>query len=176
MMMNSPNATGRLAHARSRTDKDATDAHNRETRKRWLQWSVLNDEQLALLHQPPYGDRAVVLREDGRFIGLAGLVPLLAPFGQLPSFGSAPGARFSAEVGLFWAISPSMQRKGYATEAGRALLDLAFGPLRLGRIIAGTERTNAASIAVMRRLGMRIEQNPFLDPPWFEVSGILEAG
>jgi hypothetical protein len=26
----------------------------------------------------------------------------------------------------------------------------------------------------MRRLGMRIDRNPYPDPPWFQVVGILE--
>jgi [ribosomal protein S5]-alanine N-acetyltransferase len=33
-----------------------------EARRIWLQWTVLNYEALAALHQPPYGDRAIVLK------------------------------------------------------------------------------------------------------------------
>ena len=154
-------------------DKDLTEAQNREARRRWIEWSVLNEKQLALLKQPPYGDRAVTLK-DGRFVGLVGLVPLLAPFRQLPSLGKMPNARYSPEVGLFWAISPSEQRKGLATKAAGALIEFALGTLKLSRIMAGTDRTNIASIGVMRRLGMHIEENPFSDPPWFQVVGSLE--
>lgn len=148
---------------------------NREQRRRWLEWTVLAREQLALLYQPPYGERAVELAGSGQFVGLVGLVPLLAPFGQLPFFGGKAGSRFTAEVGLFWALSPAAQGQGYATEAARALVDEAFTTLNLARIFAGTERDNRASIAVMRRLGMRIEENPFPQPPWFQVMGCLEA-
>jgi RimJ/RimL family protein N-acetyltransferase len=42
-----------------------------------------------------------------------------------------------------------------------------------GRIVATTQRSNAASIAVMRRLGMNVQENPDPDPPWFQVVGIL---
>jgi RimJ/RimL family protein N-acetyltransferase len=157
-------------------NKEVSAEENLRQRREWLEWTVRNYEQLALLYQPPYGDRAIVHRESGRFVGLVGLVPLLAPFGQLPSLGGVQGARFSAEVGLFWALSPSEQRQGHATEAARALVDHAFGTLKLGRILAGTERTNTASIKVMRRLGMRIEENPYPEPPWFQVTGILESG
>lgn len=156
-------------------DTKLSDEVNRDQRRQWLEWAVRNDEQLALLHQPPYGDRAVVLKDGGCFIGLVGLVPLLAPFGQLPCFGRVEGARFTPEVGLFWAISPRFQRRGYATEAARALVQYAFGTLKLGRIVAGTERGNSASMAVMRHLGMRLEENPFPEPPWFQVTGLLEA-
>jgi RimJ/RimL family protein N-acetyltransferase len=152
------------------------DAENLARRRAWLEWTVRNDEQLALLYQPPYGDRAVVDRTTGEFVGLVGLVPLLAPFGQLPSLGAREGARFMPQVGLFWAISPQYQRRGYATEAARALIHHAFSSLRLARIFAGTEFDNLASIAVMRKLGMTVERNPFPEPPWFQVVGSLEAG
>ncbi|HZI03051.1 MAG TPA: GNAT family N-acetyltransferase [Archangium sp.] len=157
-------------------DKAVSEEENLKQRREWLEWTVRNYEQLALMYQPPYGERAVVLKESGRFVGLVGFVPLLAPFGQLPSFGGVEGSRFSAEFGLFWAMTPALQRQGYATEAARAMADHAFDGLKLGRLLAGTQRANAASIGVMRRLGMRIEENPYPEPPWFEVTGILEAG
>jgi ribosomal-protein-alanine N-acetyltransferase len=49
-------------------------------RARWLEWIVLNYEQLAMLNQPPYGDRAIVLKETGKLIGSCGYVPCLGPF------------------------------------------------------------------------------------------------
>jgi RimJ/RimL family protein N-acetyltransferase len=44
---------------------------------------------------------------------------------------------------------------GYATEASRSLLDHAFGSVGQSRVVAQTLETNAASRAVMERLGMR---------------------
>ncbi|MEW5989403.1 MAG: GNAT family N-acetyltransferase [Chloroflexota bacterium] len=148
-------------------------AKGREERRQWLEWTVLGYEQLARLYQPPYGERAVIDKNGGRFIGLVGLVPCLAPYEQLPSFAPAGvnGRRFTAEVGLFYAISPAEQRQGYATEAAGALIEFAFQTLRLKRIIATTSYDNAASQAVMRRLGMWIETNPYPDPPWLQVVG-----
>jgi RimJ/RimL family protein N-acetyltransferase len=154
-------------------DEESTAEENFQVRKSWLDWTIRNYVELDRLNQPPYGDRAVELVENGRFIGLAGLVPLLAPFGQLPSFGGRKNAPFSAEVGLFWMISPSAQGHGFATEAARALVNFAFDVLKVGRIAAGTEYDNLASIGVMRRLGMRIERNPFPDPLWFQITGVL---
>ena len=46
---------------------------------------------------------------------------------------------------------------------------------RLGRIVATTDNDNHASIGVMRRLGMRIEANPFPEPFYFQTIGILDA-
>ena len=55
-------------------------------REAWLRWTILNYEQLASLYQPPYGDRAVVLKATRALIGAAGFVPYLNPFEQLPGF------------------------------------------------------------------------------------------
>ena len=145
-------------------------------RRRWLEWSVLNYDALASLHQPPYGDRAVVLRETGELIGACGLAPVLLPFEQLPSRGAAsaiPGLT-SSEIGLFWAIAPAQQRRGYAAEAGRLLIDYAFSNLRLARIVATTEYDNPASQRVMQKLGMRLERNPHAEPPWMQIVATLE--
>jgi ribosomal-protein-alanine N-acetyltransferase len=149
-----------------------------QERAEWLQWAILNYEQLARLHQPPYGDRAIVLKATNELIGSCGFVPSFGPFGQLPALAAAgPGARaslFSPEFGLFYAVSPSSQRQGYAAEAARALVDYAFGPLQLRRVVATTTHDNAASIRVMQKVGMTIERNPLADPPWFQVVGILD--
>jgi RimJ/RimL family protein N-acetyltransferase len=66
--------------------------------------------------------------------------------------------------------------RGAGNQKPRAIINYAFGTLKLGRILAGTEYDNAASIAVMRGLGMRIERNPHPVPEWFQVHGVLEGG
>lgn len=163
-----------LREADLRTDKMETLAE----RAQWLQWAVLNYEQLAKLRQPPYGDRAVVFKSTGQLIGACGFVPCLNVFEQLPAF--AAGDRSgdlslsSTEFGLFYATSPAYQRKGYAAEAAQALVDYAFQHLRLKRIVATTTYDNTASMGVMRKLGMRVEKNPRPEPPWLQVVGVLE--
>jgi RimJ/RimL family protein N-acetyltransferase len=144
-------------------------------RQNWLEWITRNYRELDKLNQPPYGDRAIVL--DGRLIGAVGLVPSYGPFGQLPYFVTSAGyedRRFRPEVGLFWVIDRAYQRQGYASEAAQALVNHAFRHLNLSRIIATTEYTNEASMGVMKRLGMTIEKNPYPDPFWFQIVGILE--
>jgi RimJ/RimL family protein N-acetyltransferase len=163
-----------LRDADLRTDKTETLAE----RARWLQWAVLNYEQLARLRQPPYGDRAAILKSTGQLIGSCGFVPCLNAFEQLPGFatGDTPEGRgrYSAEFGLFYAISPAHQRHGYASEAAQALVDYAFQHLHLKRVVATTNYDNIASMGVMRKLGMRIEKNPRPEPPWLQVVGVLE--
>jgi RimJ/RimL family protein N-acetyltransferase len=153
-------------------DLAAVEEVDGDGRERWLHWTELSYEQLAELRQPPYGERGIVLNESGRLVGLVGLVPSLGPFGQLPAW-PEPGRRFVPEVGLYWAVAPEFRRRGIAAEAAAALIDHAFAELDLARIVATTERDNLASIGVMRRLGMRVEENPEPEPAWFQVVGIL---
>jgi len=149
-----------------------------DERAQWLQWTIMGYEQFARLYQPPYGERAVVLKGAGQLIGACGFVPCLDRFEQLPAFSAitsaSSGGFTTPEFGLFYAIAPAYQRQGYASEAAQAMMDYAFRVLGLKRIIATTSYVNTASIGVMRKLGMRIEKNPFPDPPWLQVVGILE--
>ncbi len=144
-----------------------------EQKRTMFEYQVAADAGLALLHQPPYGDRAIVLRETGEVIGSVGFAPCLMPFGQLPSFEYT--TLFTSEIGLFWALFPEHRGHGYATEAAAAMVAYAFGQLRLRRIVATTEHDNARSIEVMRRLGMRIERNPQAEPAWFQTVGIRDS-
>jgi RimJ/RimL family protein N-acetyltransferase len=172
-------------------------------RREWLEWSRLSAEWLPKMFQPPYGDRAVVLKSSNEVIGAVGLVPCFDVFEQIPGLSRgfpSTGIEASAgvlreqddrlkpqlpteerpstyrvtEMGLFWAIDPDHQRQGYATEAAQALIDFAFQQLRVKRLIATTEYDNAASIGVMRKLGITIAQNPFPEPSWLQVVGILQ--
>ena len=139
----------------------------------YLEWCVRNERQLAQLDQPPYGDRAVVLKASNQLIGSVGLVPCVDVYGQLPSLGGQANALATAEVGLLWLIDRAHQGQGYASEAAQVLINYAFGTMRLQRLIATTEYNNLASQTVMRKLGMTIERNPFPGPPWLQVVGIL---
>jgi RimJ/RimL family protein N-acetyltransferase len=157
-------------------DAGALDLAVEEVQPGWLEWTAATYEQLEALHQPPYGERAIELRETGELAGLVGVVPSMGPFAQLPGFGPAVGdpARLRPEVGLFWSLAPDHRGNGYATEAARAVIEHGFRVLELARFVATTERDNAASIAVMRRLGMRVEENPLPEPPWFQVVGWVD--
>ncbi len=83
-------------------------------------------------------------------------------------------AAVTAEVGLYYALAPAARGRGYATEAGGALLGYGFEVLRLGRIVATTTRENLASQGVMRRLGMRLLENPWPEPPWLQIVGVRD--
>lgn len=157
------------------TDPGLSDEKNRERRHEWLDWTIRSYQELDRLYSFPYGERAVELADDGEFVGLVGLVPMIGPFAQLESRGGPEDSRMTTEVGLFWAVLPERQRQGIAAEAAGALIRYAFEDLRLARICAGTEYDNAASIAVMKKLGMRVDRNAHAEPEWFQAVGILEA-
>lgn len=142
----------------------------------WLDWVVRNYRALAHMYQPPYGDRAIVLKQSGRLIGSVGLVPSYGPFDKLPHFAAQgrPSGLNTPELGLFWALGAAHRGQGYATEAGQALIDYAFTQMDARRVVATTEYDNHGSIAVMQRLGMLVQHNPDPEPVWFQVVGILE--
>jgi RimJ/RimL family protein N-acetyltransferase len=149
-------------------------AERRAERARWLEWTVLSYEQLARLYQPPYGDRAVCLREGGELVGVVGYTPCLHPFGQV-GLSEAPPMGHTTELGLYWATGTAHRGKGYAVEAGRALITFAFEEMHLHRVVATTEYDNLASQRVMAKLGMELRRNPLEGPPWLQVVGVLGA-
>ena len=83
----------------------------------------------------------MTLRESGALAGAMGLVV-------------RPEHR-RAEIG-YWIALPYWNR-GYATEAGHALLRHAFEDLGLNRVYAERFSRNPASGRVMQKLGMRHE-------------------
>ncbi len=98
---------------------------------------------------------AVVLRADARLIGDVML---------------AWTSREHQRGELGYVLHPDHSGHGYATEAARAVLRLGFEGLGLHRIIARIDSRNAASAAVLHRLGMRHEahlvQNEFFKGEW----------
>src|SRR3984957_18467921 len=67
--------------------------------------------------------------------------------------------------GLGFVAHPAHQRKGYATEASRRMLEFAFTTMRLHRVIGRLEARNIASARVMEKLGMRREAH-FIENEW----------
>jgi RimJ/RimL family protein N-acetyltransferase len=147
-----------------------------EQRAEFLRWADLNHRQLAALYQPPYGDRAIVLRDSGELVGSIGVVPMLLPFGLLPVFAQEvyPGQEQLSwpEIGLFWAVSSAHHGRGIATEAGRAVIDYLFSAVRVRRLVSTTEFDNLASQRVMVKLGMSLHRNPHPEPPYLQVAGL----
>jgi RimJ/RimL family protein N-acetyltransferase len=74
----------------------------------------------------------------------------------------------TGEIG--YVLNPVFHGHGYATEAANAALHLGFDGLGLHRIIGRIDARNAASAAVLRRIGMRQEaylrENEFGKGEW----------
>ena len=108
-----------------------------------------------------FGMMAVTLKA-GVLIGYVGLQTYILPTVPLAT----------PEVELFYKLGRDYWKHGYASEACRALIRHAFAELRLTRIVTVTHKDNAHSIALLRRLGMRIVTAP---PTWQDdVLGILD--
>lgn len=58
---------------------------------------------------------------------------------------------------LGWIFHPTFHGQGFATEATRVLVDLAFGEADLHRVYARCDARNVGSWRLMERLGMRRE-------------------
>ena len=107
---------------------------------RWSEQARTNDDWPEML--------VVVHKDDGRL------------FGHLPFERFSPKYR-TREIG--WIFAPEYQGQGIATEAARAVLDLAFGELDLHRMVATCDPRNRASYRVMEKLGMRREAHHVKD-------------
>src|SRR5262249_19769776 len=84
---------------------------------------------------------SIRLRNDGRLVGEIGLHPLME--------------HQRAELG-YW-IGVPFWGKGYATEAAREVMRYGFETLKLNRIFGGVFENNAASRAILLKLGMQYE-------------------
>jgi RimJ/RimL family protein N-acetyltransferase len=73
-----------------------------------------------------------------------------------------------AEIG--YAMHPDHHGAGYATEAARELLRIAFDEVGVHRVIGRAEARNVASARVMEKLGMRREahliENEYVKDEW----------
>jgi ribosomal-protein-alanine N-acetyltransferase len=87
----------------------------------------------------PYSMWAVTERHEDDLIGWCGMQDL-------------PG---STDIEIGWIFDALYWGRGYATEAGRAVLAYGFDRLALERIVAVAMPENVKSTNVMRRLGMR---------------------
>lgn len=84
---------------------------------------------------------ALIANDSGEMVGAACLQPLGRDAGK------------PREIG--WRLLRDAWGKGYATEAGRAIVDFAFNVAGLDLVYAVAVPDNVASTSVMQRLGMR---------------------
>jgi RimJ/RimL family protein N-acetyltransferase len=86
----------------------------------------------------------------------------------------------SRQVEIGYIFHPDFHGRGYATEAARVLLDMAFAGAGAHRVFARCHAQNLASRRVMERIGMQVEahfrEHQFVKGRWDEelVCAILE--
>jgi len=109
---------------------------------------------------------AITLRESGELIGNCGVR-------------RKPTSEWEAEIG--YELNPEYWGHGLATEAARALEDFGFRELRLHRLSARCIAENAASVNVLRKLGMQLEgrvrEHEYFQGRWWDSLdwGLLDA-
>jgi RimJ/RimL family protein N-acetyltransferase len=127
---------------------------------RWVPWPVRSPDEvetslrrkMAATDLDAGGDGvalAGVTREDGRFVADVTL--------------HSPNEHEGAELGFM--VLPEHHGQGYAAEAARAMLALAFEQAGLRRVTARVEPRNEASWRVLERIGMRREGH-FVENEW----------
>ena len=128
--------------------------------RRWFPGTLTREEsdaQVARLqnHITTHGSGfwAVEAPETAPFIGFVGL--------QHVSF----AAPFAPAVETGWRLARAYWGQGYATEAARAALDHAFGPLNLPEVVSFAVPGNLSSRRVMKRIGMTQDPEGDFDHP-----------
>ena len=130
-------------------DLDAWLAISRDAEEAWFGAPSSDREQARanlqkhMAHQATHGFGlwVVELRKTGDVIGAAGLTHL----------------KDGAEIEVGYRFLKEHWGQGYATEAVRALIDVAFGTHGMRRVIAQLDSRNTASAKLCERLGMTRE-------------------
>lgn len=114
----------------------------------------------AELNERGWSNWAVEALESGVFVGFIGLS---VPKRTLP---------FTPCVEVGYRLAKEHWGKGYATEGGKAALDVAFTRLALDEVVSFTALLNLPSRAVMERIGMTNTNEDFDHPALPEGSAL----
>jgi RimJ/RimL family protein N-acetyltransferase len=134
---------------------------SREDVVRWLYWEPRDEDEVRsamtehIERHPEEGFTLAVERlEDGALVGRVSLM--------------VDAANRQGEVGFIF--HPDWHGRGYATEAGRAVVRVAFERYALHRVFGRIEPRNEASARVLEKLGMRREallvENEWVKGEW----------
>lgn len=117
-----------------------------------MAWSAHSDlEQsrsfLAEAERSLEARRAVhwAVRREGRIVGLFSLIDIR---------GRHRAIEYNRAELAYW-LAPSEQRRGFMTEAGRAVIAFAFQEMDLNKLLVAHHVGNAASEGLIRKLGFR---------------------
>lgn len=105
---------------------------------------TLADTQFSIANyfmMSPLGKYGIELKEEKKLIGTIDL--------------RVDMKKGKGEIGYI--LNQNYSKKGYATEAGKKLLEFAFETLELEKIVTSCDARNTSSEAVMKRLGLQLE-------------------
>jgi ribosomal-protein-alanine N-acetyltransferase len=125
--------------------------------------------------------QAITLKATGELIGLLGFQ--LYEEGDIEEYMifEQEASRRTYDPGFFeveitYALGYAFWHQGYATEAGKALIEHGFRELTIGRIVNSVAAENIPSVKLMKRLGLRIQRDlkptPFTGP-WKNSPGMI---
>jgi len=102
------------------------------------------------------GEIAEAIEDSARDFAAAGYGLWLIREKDRADLVGTAGLRPLEDLGLeiFYSLAPGSWGQGYATEAARAVVEHALGPLGLPEVLAEVDEGNTASIRVIGRLGM----------------------
>jgi RimJ/RimL family protein N-acetyltransferase len=133
---------------------------------RYLYWDARDEEEVRDALEKKVAGTAI--RSEGDAVFLAAV---LSSTGELVGdmvLHLLSQEHSTAEIGFI--VHPDHQGHGYATEAARPLLKLAFEDVQVHRVIGRVEPRNVASARVLEKLGMRQEahliENEFVKGEW----------
>ncbi|MCD0452762.1 GNAT family N-acetyltransferase [Actinocorallia sp. API 0066] len=157
-----PRRTDRLV-LRPAVPADAEPTWRRYRRLPEIRWWLSGGDADFTSYLAKYSDPArlaatLIVEHEGTIIG-----DLMLRVDDLWTQPPAPpgGVPRQAEIG--WALAPSAQGNGFASESARELLRIAFADPRLHRVTAVCFTGNTPSWRLMERLGMRREQHSLKD-------------
>ncbi len=166
--LGAPLETERLVLRRFREDDlDALfDIHSRADVARYLYWEPRSREQVRAVLRTKI--ERVTIRVEGDSLAFAACAKDTGELIGDLSLGWTSAPDRTAEIGFI--VHPYHHGRGYATEAGRVLIRLAFEQLGCHRVIGRLEARNATSARVLEKLGMRREahfvENEFVEDEW----------
>ncbi|MFQ0812921.1 GNAT family acetyltransferase [Brucella anthropi] len=114
----------------------------------------LFDRLRKMITETGLGFYALEEKESGQCLGFAGL----ARTDLEPHFPDG-----TVEIG--WRLATPFWGKGYVTEAGKALIEYAFGTLGLTEVVSFAVHDSDRSTAVMQRIGMSRDPGSDFDHP-----------
>ncbi len=147
------------------TDVDAVHAYqSREDVCRYIPYSPRTRDEVTERLADPERNRTTIEKE-GDYAGVGVVVRTTGELVGDVILMYRSAEHRCAEIG--YVLNPDHSGHGYITEAGRALLTLAFDGLGVHRVVARIDQRNDASARVLRRLGLR-QEAVLVENEWFK--------